>query len=77
MKKDFKQTVYFRSLLKPGAFHVAANIMIYINSSTDKYQNNINKQSYLKLSLFHDKSIPLYHQKIKKYLCYNPITPEH
>jgi len=53
-------------LSKSNPSHMAANIMIYINTSTDKYQNNINKQSYLKLSLFQHKSIPLYHQKIKK-----------
>jgi len=38
-------------------------IMTYINTSTDKYQNNITKQSYLKLSLFHDLNIPLYPER--------------
>ncbi len=32
-------------VVKP--LHLAANIMIYINISADKYQNNINKQSYI------------------------------
>jgi hypothetical protein len=35
-------------------------IMTYINTSTDKYQNIIVKQSYLKIALFQFKNIPLY-----------------
>jgi len=41
-------------------FDSPTNIMTYINTPTDKYQNNIVKQSYLILKLFHKKSIPLH-----------------
>ncbi len=36
-------------------------IMTYIIISTDKYQNIIVKQSYMKIDIFRRKSIPLYH----------------